>query len=210
MTEETTAVKALALFPACCPVCGEDNFQENARRFTWQPLTFVADPEHGLVEGDYGSFDYADDVQIDSVECSGCGATWSSAASLERAMLAAAALDELQALLDETEVEIDPPAGYKLALHYLHRAAGRSGDEGKPDGLSLLPRERRFAEMLASSKVEPRIDTDHDDIVHADGREEARQDIGRSVAAVLRLENPEFDAPVFYERAGLGVGEARS
>jgi len=59
----------------------------------------------------------------------------------------------------------------------------------------------RFTEMLAShgdyrawSKESPQF---------VRGYEAARQDIGRSVAALLKLENPRFDPVRFFEAAQL-------
>ena len=55
-----------------------------------------------------------------------------------------------------------------------------------------------FANMLASH-----VRLAGDDPSYEDGCEDTRMDIGRSIAAILKLENPNFDAVKFYEAAKL-------
>lgn len=72
-----------------CPSCqAEGSFQELAERSTWQPLTFRMDEKRGLVEDDYSSFDYGDDVRVTGYECRECGASWDSAQHLCLALVA--------------------------------------------------------------------------------------------------------------------------
>jgi hypothetical protein len=61
--------------PNRCPRCGgcdEYQFQENASRPTWQPVKLG----QGAEVDDYLSFDYGDDVNVDSYECRSCGSEW--------------------------------------------------------------------------------------------------------------------------------------
>jgi hypothetical protein len=62
-----------------------------------------------------------------------------------------------------------------------------------------------FANALASHQdVAPSRDwEDHEHEAWEAGYETARQDIGRSIAAILRLENDRFDAARFFAAAKL-------
>jgi hypothetical protein len=59
----------------------------------------------------------------------------------------------------------------------------------------------KFATMLASHG--DYLTDDDTPIEWSEGYEAARLDIGRSLAAILRLDNPNFDANRFYEAAKL-------
>lgn len=86
-------------YPVACPFCGCDQFQELAKRHTWQPFAIERNEETGeLREGEYREFDYGDDVEVDGVECLECGRVWESLAALEAAMQLAAALSILDSL----------------------------------------------------------------------------------------------------------------
>ncbi len=66
---------------------------------------------------------------------------------------------------------------------------------------------RALAAMLASHGTvpTPREWEDDDPEAWQSGYEAARQDIGRSIAAVCRLDNPNFDAGRFFDAAKLTV-----
>jgi len=58
--------------PVICPECGSsDNWEEDAYRFTWQPVVGLRRDGSG---DDYSSFDYGDDVHVVGWNCD-CGFT---------------------------------------------------------------------------------------------------------------------------------------
>ena len=59
----------------------------------------------------------------------------------------------------------------------------------------------KMATMLASHGFSTGCDREPD--AWDEGYEAARMDIGRSLAAILRLDNPSFDANRFYKAAKL-------
>src|SRR5438067_1920132 len=98
-----------------CPNCGSEGrwAVENGKRFTWQPVSFTLDPKHGLIESDYDSFDYGDDVEIESWSCSACEDEWPTLDALERAVVAA---KHARADADRLEIEIGTKQQNALAL----------------------------------------------------------------------------------------------
>ena len=70
-----------------CPECGAaDAFQELGERVTWQPIRLIRDDGGALVEDDYSSFDYGDDVKVTGYQCTGCEHEWPTLRALDDAI----------------------------------------------------------------------------------------------------------------------------
>jgi hypothetical protein len=137
-----------------CPACGVSGdfwLREIGKRVTWQPFALEFDPENGLVEGEYLSFDYADDVLVDYFECGDCSTQWADLNELQHALVSAmhARADASyleQMLVDETK--------NALAVLVCHTGVRLTLERNDPDALAQA-REALGLPVQVPKKEEP-------------------------------------------------------